>query len=133
MAGARFNPKCRDDASKAHLLTLKKGVITDQRADHTPLASWDPECDINDSLLAGLVQLLSIEHDINIDCVFAAGYRLPQEICLSLPMQRADPTIETVKALYDSFQHCHVAAALQVLFLSLPNSMLEQACTPMLL
>lgn len=112
MAGARFNPKNKDQMNKAHLLRLRQGVSTPDAS--TPLACWDATCEINDSLLAGIIQLLSLEHDVEVDCVLAAGYRLPQEMCLNLPSQHEDPTTESVKALYEGLAHCNAAAAIEV-------------------
>ncbi len=114
VAAARFNPNSKDGERKAHLLQMRAGSSASSLPVGSPLAAWDPACEINDSLLAALIQLLSLEHEIEVDCLFAAGYRLPQEICLNLSSRPADPTTESVKALYDGLAHCNAAAPLQV-------------------
>jgi hypothetical protein len=114
VAAARFNPNSKDGQGKAHLLQMRAGSAASSLPVGSPLAAWDPACEINDSLLAALIQLLSLEHEIEVDFVLAAGYRLPQEICLNLPSRPADATIESVKALYDGLVHCNAAAPLQV-------------------
>ena len=114
LAGVRFNPKNRKDEGTAHLLRIRKGISGSLPENSSPLASWDPACEINDSLLAGIMQLLSLEDEIEVDCLLAAGYRLPQEVRLNLPLQRADPTPDSVMALFDGLQHCNAATAMQV-------------------
>ena len=115
VAGARFNPATQADAGKAHLLRLRQGKIAGQTTGSTPFACWEPASELNDSMLAGLVQLLSLEHDVDVDCVLAAGYRLPLEICLNLPSQAPDPTAQSVKVLYEGLQHSNAAASIQVI------------------
>jgi len=112
VAGARFNPKSKDQVNKAHLLRLRQGASTPDVSKQ--LACWDATCEINDSLLAGIIQLLSLEHEVAVDCVLAAGYRLPQEMCLNLPLQQEDPTTESVKALYEGLAHSNASTSIQV-------------------
>jgi hypothetical protein len=56
VAGVRFNPKGKGQESKAHLLQFRQGVALADAS--TPLAVWNPECEINDSILAAIIQLL---------------------------------------------------------------------------
>lgn len=117
VAGARFNPNpnSKEQAGKAHLLQMRGCSSASSLPGSSPFASWDPTCEINDSLLAAVVQLLSMEDEVEVDCVLAPGYRLPQEICLNLPSKQADVTAESVRMLYDSLAHCNAATAIQVL------------------
>ena len=114
VAGARFNPASKADAGKAHLLRIREGACAGLPAGNSAVACWESAAELNDSMLAGLVQLLSLEHDMEVDCVLAAGYRLPQEICLNLPSQKEDPTAHSVKVLYEALQHSNAAASIQV-------------------
>ena len=115
VAGARFNPRNKEATSKAHLLQVRRGSSSSMPETSAHLACWDPSIEIQDSFLAGVVQMLSLELEVEMDCVLAAGYRLPQEICLNLSSQPADPSNECVKALYNSLHHCNASKALQVL------------------
>lgn len=56
VAGVRFNPKGKDQESKAHLLQFRQGTVLTEAS--APLAAWDPACEINDSILAAIIQLL---------------------------------------------------------------------------
>jgi hypothetical protein len=112
VASVRFNPKGKDLSNMAKLLQFRKGVC--MRDSSEPLVCWDPACEINDSLLAAIIQILSLEHGVEMDCVLAAGYRLPQDICLNLPLKQSDPTVESVRALYDAFTRCNASIPLQV-------------------
>ena len=66
VAGARFNPLpgLEDQAGKPHLLQIRSGSTSNSLPAGSPFASWDPACDINDSLLAAFVQLLSLEDEV---------------------------------------------------------------------
>lgn len=130
VAGARFNPLpgLEDQAGKPHLLQIRSGSTSNSLPAGSPFASWDTACDINDSLLAAFIQLLSLEDEVEVDCVLAPGYRLPQEICLNLPSKQTDVTAESVKVLYDSFAHGKAATAIQVL--PTCSSCLRQASCP---
>lgn len=113
VAGARFNPKDKADSRAAHLLQIRRGATVSSPT--APLPCWDAACEIKDSLLAAVLQLLILEREVATDCLIAPAYRLPQEISLNLPTAAHDPTTEAIGALYGSLEQCNAARALVTL------------------